>query len=215
MIPPASAANGDYRAANRRTGLRLVLLTLGMFGVAAALVPFYDVFCEITGLNGKTGRISEASLSAAEGGEQARRVRVEFVANVNQSLPLEFVPLDRTLEVATGEIRVIRYRVHNRSAHTLRARAVPSVAPSAAAQYFNKVECFCFTEQLLSPGESREMPARFVIDPALPAQVRVVTLAYTFFADRLEPAAGDAGPGQQHYRQSDAKSRVALAKVQP
>lgn len=182
--PDARGLDADAQrvAGVRRTGWQLLGMTLASFAVAFALVPLYDVFCEVTGLNGKTGRIQAAD-PGMEPGHRGRPVRVEFIANVNHGTALEFGPLADSLVVETGRIREIRYHVSNPTGLTLVARAVPSVAPARAARYFNKVVCFCFTEQLLEPGQSRDMSARFVVDPELPGDIRVITLSYTFFAD--------------------------------
>ncbi|HEY5790744.1 MAG TPA: cytochrome c oxidase assembly protein [Gammaproteobacteria bacterium] len=167
--------------ANRRLGKRLLLVTLAMFGFGYALVPLYDVFCDITGLNGKTGRIDAASVPAAAV-DRTRVINVEFVANVNGNLPWLFAPQTRRMTVHPGERRLIHYVVENPTAQPIVAQAVPSVAPTVASRYFDKTECFCFTRQTLAAGERREMPAVFVIDPDLPSEVGTVTLSYTFFA---------------------------------
>ena len=141
---------------NLRMVNRLLLVVAGMFAFGFAMVPLYDVFCDITGLNGKTGgRASVASIEA----DLDRTVTVEFIASVNQSMPWDFEP-----EVTRME-----------------GQAIPSVAPGVAAPHFKKTECFCFTEQEFSAGEGRDMPLLFMVDPELPDDVGVVTLSYTFF----------------------------------
>jgi cytochrome c oxidase assembly protein subunit 11 len=169
------------RAANRRLGTRLALISVAMFAFGYALVPLYDVFCDITGLNGKTGRLDAAAVRS-ERIDRERLVNVEFVAYVNGDLPWRFAPAQRRVQVHPGESRLIHYVVENPTDRPIVAQAVPSVAPTVASRYFDKTECFCFTQQTLQPGERREMPAIFVIDPDLPAGVGTVTLSYTFFA---------------------------------
>ena len=170
----------DRNAANRRTVRRLGIAALLMFGFGFALVPLYDVFCDITGINGKTGRIElEQALSTRVDTE--RLVTVEFLGRSNSDLPWDFAPLVRRVKVHPGEVTEVRYYAENTSDHAIVGQAVPSVAPGQAAKYFNKTECFCFTQQTLEAGERKEMPLRFVVDPALPENVRTVSLSYTFF----------------------------------
>jgi len=159
---------------------RLLLVVILMFGFGYALVPLYDIFCEITGLNGKTGRVSAANLSLSEN-TSSRVVTVEFVATLNQNLPWVFQPAQQRMQVSTGTFYTTHYTAKNTAPHSIIGQAVPSVAPSRAATYFNKTECFCFTQQQLNAGEEKQMPIRFIIDNDLPENVSTVTLAYTFF----------------------------------
>jgi cytochrome c oxidase assembly protein subunit 11 len=167
-------------SANRRTVVKLLTLTCLMFGFGYALVPLYDVFCEVTGLNGKTGRLSGAAAAQAEV-DPDRIVTVEFVTSVNAGMPWEFKPLVRKIRVHPGAATTVEFEATNYAQYPVTGNAVPSVAPNEAARYFNKTECFCFTQQSLGPGESRTMPVRFVVDARLPERVEVLTLAYTFF----------------------------------
>ena len=169
------------RVANRRLATRLTLATFAMFAFGFALVPLYDVFCDITGLNGKTGRIDTSEVRA-DRVDTSRIINVEFVANLNGDLPFRFEPGIRKIQVHPGETRRIHYVAENLTDQTIVAQAVPSVAPTVASRYFNKTECFCFSQQTLSAGERVEMPAVFVIDPDLPEGVTTMTLSYTFFA---------------------------------
>ena len=166
--------------ANRRTGLLLAAAALGMVGMGYALVPLYEVFCEVTGLNGKTGVIAEARAKRVQE-DTERWVTVEFDANVNSALPWQFGPVVRRMRVHPGEIARTRYYVENRSGYPVTGQAVPSVVPALASRHFDKVECFCFSRQTLQAGERRDMPVRFVVHPELPANVSTVTLSYTFF----------------------------------
>jgi len=172
--------SGDLTAANKRIVTRLAVVVLAMFGFGFALVPLYDVFCEITGLNGKTGRIAAEQARAGQVDEN-RLVTVEFLASVNSDLPWEFRPLVRKVRVHPGEIMEVKYFASNRTGDPVAGQAIPSLAPGLAAKYFNKTECFCFTRQTLGPNEGKEMPLRFVVDPELPEDIRTVSLSYTFY----------------------------------
>lgn len=170
----------DRAAANNRVVKRLGIAAVLMFGFGFALVPLYDVFCDITGLNGKTGRIElEDALSQTV--DEDRLVTVEFLGVVHSDLPWDFKPMVRKIRVHPGEVTEVNYYATNKADNAVTGQAVPSVAPGKAAKYFSKTECFCFTRQLLEPGEGKEMPLRFVVDPALPDNVRTVSLSYTFF----------------------------------
>ena len=169
--------------ANRRLGLKLAGVAVGMFVFGYALVPLYDVICEVTGLNGKTGR-AEATAGART--DQDRWVTVEFTGNSMSGLPWEFRPLQKTLRVHPGEVAVAYYEARNTATEAITGQAVPSVAPNKAATYFKKIECFCFSQQQLKAGERKRMPVRFVVGADLPEEVATVTLSYAFFnADSL------------------------------
>jgi cytochrome c oxidase assembly protein subunit 11 len=184
---------GERTAANRRIVRRLLLAAVAMFGFGFALVPLYDVFCSITGINGKTGRIElEAALS--EHVDRERTVTVEFLSSVHSDLAWDFNPVVRRVKVHPGEVTEVNYFARNKTGETVTGQAVPSLAPGLAAKYFNKTECFCFTRQTLGPNEERLMPLRFVVDPELPKDVGTVSLSYTFFhAESAEPAGKQAG----------------------
>ena len=179
---------GERSAANRRVVKRLGIAVVAMFGFGFAMVPLYDVFCDITGINGKTGRIeTEAALSQKV--DEDRLVTVEFLSSVNSELPWEFRPMVRRVKVHPGEVTEVSYFARNKTDRLIAGQAIPSLAPGLAAKYFNKTECFCFTRQTLQPGESKEMPLRFVVDPQLPEEIRTVSMSYTFFP------AGNEKPG--------------------
>jgi len=178
----------DRAAANNKVVKRLGIAAVLMFGFGFALVPLYDVFCDITGLNGKTGRIElEDALSQTV--DEERLVTVEFLGVVHSELPWEFRPMVRKIKVHPGEVTEVNYYAMNKTDNIVTGQAIPSLAPGLAAKYFNKTECFCFTRQSLGPGEGKEMPLRFVVDPALPENVRTVSLSYTFF--QAEAVAAD------------------------
>ena len=167
------------RLANKRMAMRLAVVTALMFGFGYALVPLYDIFCDITGLNGKTGVVQADTLDGQV--DQSREVVVEFVANVNSALAWEFRPMTTRMRVHPGKIYQTNFYARNLSRHATVGQAVPSVTPGVAAKYFNKTECFCFTRQEFDGGEGREMPVSFVVGTELPKNIRTVTLAYTFF----------------------------------
>lgn len=157
--------------------MKLAIGALLMFGFAYAMVPFYEVFCEITGLNGKTGQEKTNAITAVD----PRLVTVEFNGDVMPGLPWHFEPRVRKMQVHPGERITTWYRVKNLSDRPVDGRAVPSVTPSAAARHFRKIECFCFTQQRLNAGEEKEMAVTFVVARELPEEVGVMTLSYAFF----------------------------------
>lgn len=165
--------------ANRRTAMKYALVAVAMFGFGYLLVPIYDIACDIMGLNGKTGRVDAAAVTATR--DAARTVTVEFSGNVATGLPWEFRPMTKRLEVHPGDTVTVNYYVRNTAAEAVTGQAVPSVAPSVAAPYFKKIECFCFTQQQLQAGEAREMPVRFTVQPDLAPEVETITLSYAFF----------------------------------
>ncbi len=177
----------------RKTVLASCACVLGMFAFGFALVPLYDVFCDITGLNGKT-EAGPAKLSAAQLEVQPRQVTVQFTASNNAGSNWEFRPLQAQLKVQPGQMNALAFYARNPNGVDQIAQAVPSVTPSEAARYLHKTECFCFNHQPLAAGASTEMPLRFVIDPALPAHIRTLTLAYTLF-DITDAVQADQNPG--------------------
>jgi cytochrome c oxidase assembly protein subunit 11 len=163
---------------------KLVVVTALMFCFGYALVPIYRTICAALGIN----VLSLAELQFVPGGgvparntqvDSTRTIRVEFDANARG--PWDFKPAQASLDVHPGEIATVMYEFRNRQNRTMAAQAFPSYAPSQAMAHFNKVECFCFTEHLLKPGEVKQWPVVFVIDPKLPKDVRTITLSYTFF----------------------------------
>jgi len=173
---PDQVRNG----ANRRLALKLLGLTFLMFGFGYALVPLYNVFCEVTGINGKTGELSAAQAAAMKP-DLSREVTVEFVTSVSAGLPWQFSGPAQKVVVHPGVVTAVEFEIVNNAGRNMIGQAIPSVAPSTAARYFSKTECFCFTNQALEAGVVKRMPVRFVVDPKLPADVQTVTLGYTFF----------------------------------
>lgn len=185
-------------APERRTaGLpRLIGVVVAVFILTFSLVPLYRLACEkVFGIR-LDNRPSQSQLSAAPAAS-ARLVTVEFDGAVNSRLPWAFQPQVQRMQVTPGQLYDAQFLARNEGKRAIVGNAVPSVAPARASQYFIKTECFCFTAQTLDPGESRQMPVRFMLDPDLPADVSTVTLSYTFFKNetltaRLNGSAGNS-----------------------
>lgn len=159
---------------------KLLLTVVAMFGFGFALVPLYDVFCEITGLNGKTGGQVSYEAASAEI-DESRLVTVQFATRNNAGMPWRFEPLQRQIKVHPGELVQVDFIARNPTQHTMIAQAIPSVSPFEAADMMHKTECFCFNRQELGPGEEIEMPLLFYIDRAIPEEISKLTLSYTLF----------------------------------
>ena len=173
--------NEQQQRANKRTVGKLSLTAVAMVGFAIVVLPaLYNLICDITGLDGRTGRI-EKEQALATRPDKSRIIKVEFDANVNGHLPWEFKALTRRVEVHPGEVATVSYYAKNMSDRTIVGQAVPYVTPFKVSKYFNKTECFCFSQQKFGPGEDKEMPLRFIVDPDLPKNVNTITLSYTFF----------------------------------
>lgn len=167
----------------RRKTLRLVRnLAFGsvlMFGFGFLLVPLYDVFCRVTGLNGKV--LNTGPLNEEVRENRQRQIKVQLLATNNEGMPWQFAPAEHQLTVFPGEMKQTHYTAFNPTADWMVAQAVPSVAPSEAAAYLHKVNCFCFDQQPLNSHERREMPLLFVVAAELPAHISTITLSYTLF----------------------------------
>ena len=170
-------------ADNRRMVGKLVAVTVLMFGFGYALVPIYRTICEALGVN----VLARAELQGRESAgpaansqiDLARTVTIEFDANSRG--PWDFKPAQAKVDVHPGEVTTVMYEFRNRQNRTMAAQAFPSYAPNVAMAHFKKLECFCFTEHVLKPGESKQWPVVFVVDRKLPKDVRTITLSYTFF----------------------------------
>ena len=189
---------------NKRVLQNLLFVVLGMFCFGFALVPLYDVFCEYTGLNGKTGvqYVSAEQLQV----DTSREIKVEFLANTNDGMPWEFKALTYSINVHPGEANRVEFVVKNTTNRDIIGRATPSVSPGLAAAYFKKTECFCFTEQLLKAGEEKIMPVVFIVDPAINKNIREITLSYTFF---IQPGSEDK-TASQDISSLDDVSKLAI-----
>ncbi len=162
---------------NKRLFMRLAVVALAMFGFGYALVPFYYALCSAWGVN-DFDKADAAPLNTQV--DASRVVTVELDSNTHK-MPWRFRPLVRHVAVHPGELTTVEYEVVNTEAVAVTGQAVPSYGPQLAGEYFRKVECFCFTQQTLAPGERRRMPVTFVIDPRLPREVNTIALSYTFF----------------------------------
>ncbi len=180
---------------------KLAVVAAGMFGFGYALVPLYKAICEFTGINvlALGDREVPGATSRAPANTQvdtARTITVEFDANARG--PWDFKPAQRSVEVHPGELTTVMYEFQNIQDRRMSAQAIPSYAPRNAMAHFNKVECFCFNQYTLEPGERKQWPVAFVIDPKLPKDVTTITLSYTFFevGGKTPPApASTAGNG--------------------
>ena len=175
-----ASASRLLRADNRRMLGKLVVVALAMFGFGYALVPMYRAICDALGVN----VLSLVEQRAAERPrntqvDASRTITVEFDANARG--PWDFRPEVASLQVHPGAVATVMYEFRNRQDRTMAAQAIPSFAPKQAAAHFEKIECFCFNEYTLAPGESKRWPVTFVVDPRLPKDVTTITLSYTFF----------------------------------
>jgi len=163
--------------ANRRLFAKLALIACGMFGFGFALVPFYEKICEVTGIRNV---LAPDRLPANTQVDGARLVTIEFDANT-RGLGWIFRPTQTSVQIHPGQLTTVAYEVRNPLDRPVTGQAVPSIGPQHAGQYFKKIECFCFQQQTLAPGEVRQLPVAFVVDPSLPWDVHTITLSYTFF----------------------------------
>ena len=185
--PIRSGLDAVLRGDNARMFAKLTVIAALMFGFGYALVPMYRAICSALGINVLS--LAEQQTSGAVGARDydakntqvdlTRSITVEFDANARG--PWDFKPAKRSVEVHPGELATVMYEFRNRQDRTMVAQAIPSYAPNQAMPYFHKMECFCFTEHRLAPGESKQWPVTFVIDPKLSKDVKTITLSYTFF----------------------------------
>jgi len=176
------------RRENRRLTLQLAAIVLGSFGFGFALVPLYDVLCDITGY-GNQDRLTRRA-EVVEAPDPNRVVTVEFMTIVPSVGSWEFRPVTRSMQVHPGKLYEAEFVAQNLTGRDTVAQAVPNVSPSKAAAYFRKTECFCFTPQPFEAGQERRMPVRFIVDPALPVYVDRITLAYTFYDESTRVTGG-------------------------
>ena len=172
-------AGGESNRAVAASAVKLLLISSAMFIFGFALIPLYDVICDLTGFNGKTAdRVVLADTIVVD---EDRIVTIQFLAARNGAMPWDFRPVNRVLKVNPGALTATEFYARNRSRKTIVVQAVPSVTPFQAAQYLHKTECFCFEQQQLASGESMLMPLRFIIDSQLPKNINKLTLSYTLF----------------------------------
>jgi cytochrome c oxidase assembly protein subunit 11 len=157
---------------------KLLVAAVLMFGFGFALVPLYDVICDVTGLNGKT---SSSAAADSNDVDPSRTVRVQFVTQTNADMPWQFRPEVRSVELHPGEIKLVQFFAKNEAVDTVIGQAIPSVTPGVAASYLKKTQCFCFDQQTLAAGKSMDMPVIFYLDPAIPKHITELTLSYTLY----------------------------------
>ncbi len=196
----SAATHALLSADNRRMLLKLLVVAAAMFGFGYAMVPMYKSICEALGINVLSlsdQRGSDTAWTARQAAnsqvDTTRSITVEFDANARG--PWDFKPAQRSLQVHPGQMMTVEYAFTNGQRRTMTAQAIPSYAPMQASPYFNKLECFCFSEWTLAPGESKHWPVVFVIDPKIPKDVTTITLSYTFFevGGRTPPAPKGGG----------------------
>lgn len=185
---------------NTRVAFVLTGLVFGMVGMSFAAVPLYQLFCQVTGFGGTPMIVEEGSVEVLE-----RKVTVRFNADTDRNLPWQFHPVQRSVELKLGEQGLAYYEARNVSSRPVIGTATFNVTPLKAGQYFSKIECFCFTEQRLEPGESIDMPVAFFVDPRMAddpsmADVKTITLSYTFYraVDSSSETASLSNPSNSH-----------------
>ena len=167
------------KSSNASLAVRLLAFAVGMFAFGFfVLPPMYEVFCEITGFGGRTNSTSQ---QVAEAPDLSREIRIEFVATVNNYAPWKFEPTVDSMTVNPGKMYYATFDATNLSDEQRVGQAVPSVAPVAASEHFQKIECFCFDMQEFVANEQRSLPLQFIVDPDLPEYVDTITLSYTYF----------------------------------
>jgi cytochrome c oxidase assembly protein subunit 11 len=179
----------NLAAENRKLLVKLTVIAVGMFGFGFAMVPFYKAICDVTGLNNLLNADRAPVNSQVD---MTRAVKFEFDGN-SRGAALRFRPLQRSVSMHPGEMLVIEYEVANLSGAPVVGQAIPSYGPKLAAAYVKKLECFCFRQQRLEPGEVRRMPVQFVLDGDLPHDVSTITLSYTYFEVNAAAAAPRTG----------------------
>ena len=185
--------NTTMRTQTQRSTRKMIILAVASFGFAFAMVPLYNIACEkIFGIKLDNTVSSEPKLAGTTI-DESRTVQVYFDGTVNSRLPWAFAPVQASMTVVPGKLYSTSYTARNTAAYATVGNAAPSVAPNQFSGFFNKTECFCFTEQALASGESRDMPVRFIVSPDLPKEITTLTLSYTFFINDAATAKLNAG----------------------
>lgn len=175
MSSPADSAHSQ----NRKMFGKLIVIAVMMFGFGYLLIPVYKHICEVLGINVITQKDGTVELDQNTQVDKSRSITIELDSNAHG--PLRFRPTQSSITVHPGELTTVVYEVVNTQKHTVNAQAIPSYAPHSVTPHFKKMECFCFKQQTLKPNEARQMPVVFFLDPALPKEVKTITLSYTFF----------------------------------
>ena len=167
----------SHAQANQQTLVKLLVVAVAMFGFGYAMVPFYRAICDALGLNS----VVKADAVANTQVDESRFVTIQFDTNLRSNLPWRFTAVEKSVQIHPGALTQVTFEVRNQSDRPVTGQAIPSFGPQVAGRYFKKLDCFCFTQQTLAPGEVRRMPVAFVIERDLPQDVNTVTLSYTFF----------------------------------
>lgn len=178
-----SATNEDVKI-GKSFWIKLILIPVGMFGFAFALVPLYDVFCEVTGLNGRIDNSAyQGSLvpGIESNIDNNHKISVDFSSATMPGFPVKFYPKQKKIDIVPGKIYTVQYIAENRSDKEITGQAVPSIAPTKASLHFKKLECFCFTNQTFQPRKPVEMSVKFFVDSKIDKNVKDITLSYNFF----------------------------------
>jgi cytochrome c oxidase assembly protein subunit 11 len=205
MSQPDQSRTPSGNRANTRVVVSLVLLVGGMTGLSFAAVPLYQLFCATTGYGGTTKRADAASHAVVD-----RKITVRFDANVSSELGWNFSPEQREVTLKLGENSLAFYKATNTSSKPLTGTATFNVMPEIAGSYFNKIECFCFTEQTLQPGQTADFPVSFFVDPAIlndpdAKNIQEITLSYTFFRankENAQPASPAGGAASRAFEKA-------------
>lgn len=179
----------EVQEANRATLQKLLLIVPVMLLFCASLVPLYRQICEVLGVTATRAVVSNTQV------DSSRLVKVEFDASLNRNFAWKFTPVDPRIEIHPGAVVTVNYRVTNTTGRASTGRAVPSFSPAEAGLYINKVECFCFSNQTLQAGETRDMPVTFFIDPKMPSTIGSIAVSYTFF-DVTDSVSGSGRGGK-------------------
>ncbi|MDD1614688.1 MAG: cytochrome c oxidase assembly protein [Methylococcaceae bacterium] len=171
----------DLSKKNAKLVRTLVLLAVAMFGFGYALVPIYDVLCEWKWIERDRPDDIKKVPEVAYKVDMSREITIEFITTLNESTPMEFHAEKKQLKVHPGEYHTVNFYAENKTDKVMLARAIASFSPALTSSYFEKTECFCFSEQTFQAKEAKTMPMRFVINPELPEQYKTITLSYTFF----------------------------------
>ena len=177
----------ELNKAHRSLTLKLLGIALGSFGFGFALVPLYNVICGVTGVGDQSTLLRK--VKAIENVDPTRTITIEFLGNVASAGEWDFEPVKRTIEIHPGKLYSAEFFAHNLTGRDTIAQAVPNIAPSKVAAFFHKTECFCFSPQHFNVNEQRDMPVRFIVDPAIPRYVDRITLAYTFYDESTRVSA--------------------------
>lgn len=211
--PVSQRSQGEQK--NRKLTAKLIVATVAMFGFGYALVPLYDVMCDVLGINGKTNEVAAVQPLGMQI-DKSRRIDVELMAHIPANMPWQLKPANRVLTVHPGQVIQTVYYATNLSKRDLVGQAVPSVSPGLAASYFNKMECFCFSKQPLKAGESAELALMFYIEPTIPDSVHTLTLSYTLFDISDQQASSQDGSIVVTKRETDPSTNhdIAMTKTE-